>query len=48
MAEISVGGLGVTVLDIHAKGQKHSLKNALQLANPKLRSHHKRMKMKNR
>ena len=26
MTEISVGGLGVTALDIHAKGQKHSLK----------------------
>ena len=25
MTEMSVGGLGVTTLDIHAKGQKHSL-----------------------
>ena len=25
MTQISVGGLGVTALDIHVKGQKHSL-----------------------
>ena len=26
MTEVTVGELGVTALDIHAKGQKHSLK----------------------
>ena len=25
MTQMSVGGLGVTALDIHVKGQKHSL-----------------------
>ena len=44
MTQISVGGLGVTALDIHVKGQKHSL-TCPAMGNSKLHSHHQRMKM---
>ena len=47
MTEISVGGLGVTALDIHAKSQKHALKYPA-VGQSKITFTHQRMKMKNR